>query len=227
MANTEISEYKQHVAPDLLPCPGPLVEREIRNVLIDFCDKTHVLTKEFNVVIDSDQIVEDDHNSLDIELTDYFSDAAPGIIIGFVRDGLKYRPERKELVNDVPDSMWVPMERIGAIYFTFPTNKVLRIFDVDSTWTNLYVIMSIKPTRTSTTVDPLIYEHHLDTIVAGVKYKVLSMPGKEWSENRASREAFTQYRRGLSSCKARVMRRYSGWPMEVSPRSFNRIDWGV
>ena len=227
MATVAITTFKQHIQPDVLPCPGPIVEREIRNVLIDFCDKSHVLTKEFNVSIETDEIDTDLHNSIDIELTEYFSDAAPGIIIGLQRDSLRYRPERKEIVSDIPDSMWQSMVQEGAIYFTFPTNKIFRVFDVQTTWDNLYVIMSIKPTRTATVVDESVYEHHLDTIVAGVKHKILSMPGKEWSNKFAAREQYVMYRRGLSSAKARIMRRYSGWPMEATPRSFNRIDWGV
>jgi hypothetical protein len=227
MATTLITAFKEHVAPDLLPCPGPLIEREIRNVLIDFCDKTHVLTKEFNVVIDTDQINEDDHNSLEIDLTEYFSDVSPGIVIGFHRDGNKYRPERREIVSDVPNDVWQNLYQEGAIYFTFPSNKLLKIYDVQTTWTNLYVVMSVKPTRTSTSVDALIMEHHLDAIVAGVKHKILSMPGKEWSNKFSARENFIMYRRERSAAKGRVMRRYSGWPMEVSPRSFHRTDWGV
>lgn len=228
MATTAITTFRQHVETDLMPCPRPLIDREILNVIIDFCDKTHVLTKEFNEEIDSDSIDTDLHNAYDVELTNYFSDVIPGIIISFQRDGMRYRPERKEILTDIPDDIWYDMANPeGAIYFSFPTDKILRVFDVQTTWTNLYVAMSVMPTRTSTTVDEMIYNHHLEAIVAGVKHKILSMPNKEWSDKFSARENYVEYRRRVSQAKARVMRRYSGWPMEGSPRSFHRIDWGV
>ena len=46
---TNITEFKKLVAPDILACPDLIVNREILTVILDFCTKTNILQRDFQI----------------------------------------------------------------------------------------------------------------------------------------------------------------------------------
>lgn len=221
---TNLTSFKMHVAADVLPCPDPIIEREILNTIIEFCRLSHVIVKEFEVDI-SDETPATPCDKVDIDLSSYITDVRPVSIIAFNLDGVPKYPQKREFVNDIASDIWENISDDSYIYFYFYDNTTLRVYDRDTSDESLYVAMAVKPVRTITTIDDFIYEDYLDTIVAGVKWRIMSMPGKEWSNPRAAQRNYIEWRRGCSKVKAMVMKSFSKIPIEVHPRTFGNIDW--
>jgi nucleoside diphosphate kinase len=221
---TALSIFKKYIAPDVLPCPDPIVERELIGTIIDFYERTHVITKDFNVELDSDDIDSDYQDSIDIDLNEYFTNYRPVSVIRLNVDGRDYTPKYKEILNDL-DAWESSVREEDVKFFFFLTNSSMRVYDMETSDSNLYIRMAIKPTRDITEVeDESIYEDHLETIVAGVKARVLRMPGKPWTNQTAARQADIDWRRGTSKARLRFDKGYTNNPQTVNPQSFGQLN---
>jgi len=221
---TTFAEYKAYITPDVLPCPDPIVERELISTLIDFCKLTHCLTKDFNVELDSDDIDSEYQDSIDISLSEYFTDYRPVAVIAINIDGVDYVPEYKEVLNtiDAWDSSLCPD---NVKFFFFLNNTTLRLYDMATGDTNLYLRIAVKPIRAITEVqDEFLFEDHIDTIAAGVKFRILKMPGKVWSDQNASKQNWIDWRRGVTKARANQDRGHTKNPQTVYPVSFGGLD---
>lgn len=226
MAKKTLDDFKEHVMIDVFPCPEPVAERAIRNTLIEFCEKTHILTREFTVTLSNEASINTSlTDSIDIELSDYVENERPVSVLGFNKDGVPYVPEFRNITGDIPDSVWEDIHSDNRIYFNFPDNYILRVFDMESTDVYLHVVLAVKPLRSAESVDDILYEDWLDAIVAGVKFRLLAMPNKEWTDKKGSNVYYTEWRRGISRARAKVHKAYSRHPQEVNPAILGRIDW--
>lgn len=228
--STNITEFSKYIHTDVLPCPAPILEREILNTIIEFCASTNILTQEFNhefdVDSDGDTELDDEYqNCVDIDLGEYAANRRIITVLAFNLDGLHKYPEYREILNTIPDTQWEMLHDDDVIYFSFPNNNTLRVYDRETSDSNLYIVLALKPERDVTKVDEFFLEDWLDTICAGVKYRILSMPNKEWTNKAAARENWIQWKRGLSKAKAKVRKKFTKTALEVQPRSFGEIDW--
>ena len=87
---TTFATFKKYIVPDVLPCPDPIVERELINTVIDFCKLTHVLTKDWNVDISSHTITTTTQDSMDIDLTDLYTSYRPVAVARINIDGVEF-----------------------------------------------------------------------------------------------------------------------------------------
>lgn len=221
---TPLSSFKVYITPDVIPCPDPMIERELVHTVIEFCRETHLLQKEFNYNIDSDDIDSTSyHYSLDIDLTAYFTDLRPIMLIRVNIDGIDYTAKYREIIGLVEN--WDSIKEENVKYFFYPDNETIRFYDMNTTDTDMYIKMSVKPVDTVDTIDDLIYNDWLDTIVDGTKYRLLSMPNKSWSNPKAAALYYSTWRRGLSQAKLIGFKSYSYAPVDVNPRQFSYVMW--
>ena len=221
---TTFAIFKKYIAPDVLPCPDPIVERELIGTIIEFYERTHVITKDFNVELDSDDIDSEYQDSIDIDLNEYFTNYRPVSVIRLNIDGSDYRPKYKEILNDL--GAWESSVREEYVKcFFFLSNSLMRIYDMKTSDSDLYIRMAVKPIRSITEVeDESIYEDHLETIVAGTKARILKMPGKPWTNQTAARQADIDWRRGTSKARSMFDKGYTNNPQTVRPQSFGQLD---
>lgn len=221
---TTFATFKKYITPDVLPCPDPIVERELIGTIIEFCKLTHVITKDFNVELDSDDIDSEYQDSIDIDLNEYFTNYRPVSVIRINIDGTDYIPKYKEVINTI-DAWESSINNDSVKYFYFMTNSTLRIYDMSTSDSDLYLRIALKPERDITEVeDENLYEDHLETIAAGVRARILKMPGKPWYNRLASHQAYIDWRRGVSKARANFDKGYTNTPQTVYARSFGDID---
>jgi len=217
---TAFTEFKKYIAPDVLPCPDPIVERELISTIIDFCKRTHVITRDWNVDISESTITTTTQDSMDIDLTDLYTSYRPVAVARLNIDGVEYEPQYKEIVNTL-DAFDNDIKIEGVKFFWFKDDDTIRIYDMDDSDENLYIRIIVKPIRAITTVaDEFIYEDHIETIAAGVRYRILGMPGKPWTSPTGAKQAYIDWRRGISKARANRDRGYTKNPQTVHPRSF-------
>jgi len=223
--STAITSFIKYVAADVMPCPTPIIERVMLSTIIEFCDKTHILQREFNIELDTDSIDSDMQDSIDVSLSEFVTSCKPITVLEFNLDGSPKFAKFRELVNTIPSSVWNNIKEEETIYFSFPSNTVIRLYDRSTSDSNLFVRLAVKPTRAATEVDDLLMEDWVDTISEGVKSKILIMPGKEWTDPKGAAASYMEYRRGISRARMKMLKSYTSQPLEVSPRAYGQIDW--
>lgn len=218
--STPITDFRKFVQADVMPCPEPIIDREVLSTIIEFCDKTNILSKEFSITLTEQTIDSDLQNSMDIELSEFFSNMRPVTVLEFNLDGTPKYAKFRDILNTIPDSIWDVQAEDNTIYFSFPSSMTLRIYDRSASENYLFVKLAVKPTRSAEEVDDILMEDWLDVISAGVRYRLLNMPNKEWTDPNVAALMYVDWRRGLSRARMKMLKSYSGKPLEVNPRYF-------
>jgi len=200
---TLISEFKNLVAPDVLTCPDPLVNREVISVLLDFCKKTNILQRDFELEIDEDDIDADLQDSIDFDISEYSNDLRPVRILELMIDGNKYVPHSRNMRTTHTEFTSSTDDRLK--FFWIPNDHTLRVFNLSSNMSNIWFNISVKPLRTATSVDDFLFEDWSEAIVAGAKWKILAQPGKEWTDPPAAEYYRREWRKYLSQAKAQTL----------------------
>ena len=209
---TNISEIKQLVLPDVLSCPEPIVNREVLTVILDFCKKTNILQREFQLEIDSSDIDTDISNCIDFDISEHSRDLRPVSILEMIIDSQPYIPFKRNVRNTITN--WDSIETgVGSSmsdderfkHYWVPDNHTIRVFDMVASMSYIYFNISVKPLRTATTVDDALFEDWSEALVSGAKYRILTMPGKDWSDAQAAIDYKRDYRKYLSQAKRESM----------------------
>jgi hypothetical protein len=223
----EISEFKKLVAPDILPCPDPIVNREVVSIIMDFCKKTNILTRDFELDVDSDNIDDEMQNSIDFDISGYAHDLRPTTLLRLLVNSDEYIPYKRNIQNTIEnfDSTHVENWEGHYKYFWIPENDIIRLFDMSSDDSYVWMKVALKPLRTATKVPEFLFEDWSEAIVAGTKWKILSMPGKDWSDPRAAAFYRSEWRKYLSQAKRQSVKGGSGGFGEtINWKSFGSID---
>jgi hypothetical protein len=212
MHTTNISEIKQLVLPDVLSCPDPIVQREVLTVILDFCKKTNILQREFELEVDSDDIDEDIQDCIDFDISAYAHDLRPVSILSMIIDTAVYIPFKRNIRNTITNfgATETPVGSYSSDDTRFknywvPNSHTIRVFNMDAGMTNIYFNMSAKPLRSATTIDSALFEDWSEALVSGAKYRILAMPGKDWSDAQAAIDYKRDYRKYLSQAKREAM----------------------
>lgn len=212
MATTNISEIKNLVKPDVLMCPDPIVNREVLTTVLDFCKKSNILQREFELDIDEHDIDTDRQNCIDFDISEHCRDLRPVSVLEFLVDSTNYVPFRRNVRNTITSWEYVPGAANTAHatdlrfkYYWVPHNHVLRLFQMNSDDSKLYVKLSLKPLRTATTIDTDIFEDWSEALVAGAKWRIMKMPGQEWSNRSAANDYKREWRKYLSQAKKQAI----------------------
>jgi hypothetical protein len=208
MAGTNISEIKKLVKPDVLTCPDPIVNREVLTVILDFCKKTNVMQREFELSIDSNDIDTDVQNGVDFDISEHSYNLRPTVVMEILIDSVPYVPFKRNIRTTITAYDYIKGAAGASVsaddrfkYYWIPDNQTIRVYDMSSGDSNIYFKIAVKPLRDATTIDTNIFEDWSEALVAGAKWRILKMPGKEWSDSRAATEYRREYRKYLSEAK--------------------------
>jgi hypothetical protein len=219
---TNISEFKNLVAPDVLPCPDPIVERETVGAILEFCSKTNILQKTFNVDISSHSVTTTTQNSMDIDVSTILSGYRVVSVLDIWIDSVQYEPYRKEFYNTVTN--YDQMYGSQMCFFYLTSNTVIRLYDRSESEEDLDMTVAVKPLRTAATVDDFLFEDFGETIANLAKYQILRVPGQPWYNPQASDFYYVEARRGMSKAKARVEKGFTNVSQRVNWVSFGDLD---
>jgi hypothetical protein len=208
MGTINISEFKNLVAPDVLPCPDPIVNRETLTCILDFCKKTNILQRDFQIDIEDDEIDEDMQNSLEFDISEFANDLRPVSLLELMVDANGYVPVARNIRNTGSHFQGRNDERVK--YFWIPNNHSIRIFDMAASNSKVWMNISVKPLRNATVVDEELFEDWSEAIVSGAKSQLMAQPGKDWTDEAMSEYYRRVYRKYISQAKAYIERGRSG-----------------
>jgi hypothetical protein len=203
-------------------CPDPIIEREVRSVILDFCKKSHIIQREFEVELDTDDIDEEMQNAIDINIEEFSENLRMVTLLELMVDTNIYIPYKRNILNTVTNYDYIQDDNYK--YFWLPDNRNVRLFDMSETDSLVWMRASFKPLRTVDEIDDFLFEDWSEALVAGAKWKILAMPGKEWTDMKAGLFYRAEYRKYLAQAKSSVERGSSGYPDNINWRSFGEID---
>lgn len=210
-----IKSLKSLVAPDVLPCPDPIVNREVVSILLEFCDKTNILTRELSLPIDQTEIDSDRQNSISFDVAEYVEKLRPIKVLELMIDTNSYVPKKRYIKYTL--SNWIYVKEDGVKYYHILDDHLIQVYDLLPTDGEIYMRIACKPTRDADEIDDFILEDWSDAIVAGAKWKLLSMPGKDWSDPGAGEFYRREWRRYMSQAKAEMTKNLPG--------NIHRVNW--
>jgi hypothetical protein len=166
--------------PDILPvvagCTDTLVEDTIRAAVIEFCERTGAYQAELDPITTVSSIYE-----YDLEPP---TGTKVHKIMGAVFEGDDLEPVSSNVLEQRKPN-WRNAAQFGQPeYYIQQSASLFWLVPVPNTLSvNSTIIRAqLKPTYSSTTCDEKIMDEYRDTIVNGALFRLLRMPGKDWSD---------------------------------------------
>lgn len=196
---TNISEISRRVAPDVMGCPNVLIDEAVLRTLIKFCEETHVLEKAFEHDVLSTDIVAADNDSVNVNLATYITDGRPILLTEFRIDGAKWDAQEIKLLNDQDDLDEISIS--GTKFFTWPDTTHIKFYGIEAEDQRFYIKQIFVPLDTATTMDDDLYYRFRDTIAAGARARLMSMPRKDWTDLITAAKNLSEYNDGVAMAR--------------------------
>jgi len=198
------SAFLDYVMPDVPGCTTQLAEHEIRNACIEFCENSLILQR--------------DHDPVTIVagIVDYDLEPPTGTLVTRV---MKAWYKGTELVQSAPDN--INKSEVYNRLFTgadVSRSDPQRILQKDERTFTVYPIpqetatnsltlrIALKPTRSSTTVDDVIFEDYAEAIGSGAKARLMMSPGKPYTNPQLGAAEMMLFRQAINTARSRAIR---------------------
>lgn len=208
--------FLDYVMPHVPGCTNEMALHEIKNTVIDFCEKSMILQR--------------DHDPVTIlkGQTDYDLEPPTGYLVTKI---MKAWYKTKELTPLAPDQVSRPEYYnsgfVGADKgVSDPRNIIqkdertytLHPIPMESASNALTMRIALKPSRASTTIDDVIFEDYAEVIGAGAKARLMISPGKPYSNPQGAVALLGLYQSGLNVARQRAVRGYMRTDARVTLR---------
>jgi hypothetical protein len=209
------SDFFESVIPYVLGCPSITAEVAIKNAVIEFCEKTLILQRDHDPVTVTANIV------------DYDLEPPTGYLVTKI---MKAWYENIPLVPAAPDE-------IGSVsaYNQLANNadgpgQPRWIFQKDERTFSLLPVpqetsanavtmrVALKPSRSSTGVEDVVWEDYMETIGAGARSKLLMIPGTIYFNPNMGGINRLQFDQGINVARQRANRGHTRSNLSVRLR---------
>lgn len=166
--------------PEILPmvpgCPDTLIETSIRSAAIEFCEKTGIYQAELDPITTVGGLYE-----YDLEPP---NQTTVHKIMWATFDGKDLEPISTTLLEQrKPD--WRNADYYGTPeYFVKQSQSTFWMVPVPSATmvSSTIIRVQLKPTHRSTACDDVVMEDYRDSIVNGAIFRLLRIPGRDWTD---------------------------------------------
>ena len=206
MAN--ITSFLPRVRLEIVGCIDAIIVSYLRDSMIEFCDKSWYWQETLptiNVIAGTA-----------LYLIPAPADALISDIISVRHNDIKVSPTNEDAMDDL-SSAWRSQTGAQAIAWIASERNLVTLYPIPSVAGTLKVKAALKPSQTATTIPDQIFNHYLDPVAAGAKWKLMAMPGMEWSNPSLSLYYRDIYMRGISDAKMSAIRGYNRSTMTINP----------
>ena len=188
------SSLVKEVLPYVPFCPDSLVESNLRSATIEFCERSKAY------ILDMDAF-----NTIS-GVYEYDFDIPTGTevhqVLQMTYDGRDMDPiSPRSLDLNYPD--W--RDRTGRPHvYLQKTPSTFWLVPVPQGSFPVIASVALKPSRTSNNIDTTISNQYRDAIIYGTLYRLLRMPGREWSDVNAAREYLAQFNLEIQQAELRA-----------------------
>lgn len=191
-----------YVLPEVIGAPEPLVVNAIRNSVIEFCEKSLVLTRDHDPVTVLPNIVDYDLEPpagyLVVKVMQAWLDNQPldPLAPDFVREASVYNRlfESYEAAPSTPR------------FYLQKDERTITVWELpDKTYTNgLTMRVALKPTRASTEIEDVVFEDYAETIASGAIMRLMMSPGKSYTNPELAAVHKGIFNQGINTARQRA-----------------------
>ena len=184
----------KEILPYVPLCPDALVEQHIRSATIEFCERSKAY------ILDMDPF----NTTAGVYEYDFDIPVATEVhqVLYMTHDGNDMDPiSPRSLELNYPD--WRNRTGSPHVYLQKSTS-LFWIVPVASCSKEVIASVALKPTRTSNNIDSIVSNQYSDAIIYGSLYRLLRMPGREWTDVGAAREYLAQFNNEIIQAELRA-----------------------
>jgi len=217
MANKTLDDFKPFVHQDIQGVDIFTLERNLRFIIDDFCEKTWILQRGITHTVDIQDIEGDLFDSIIINTKGYYPYHRPFGIREFKINGIDWDLKYAEIINDT--NFLDDIKGSGCKVYEIFSLYNIRIapFTVSD---EIYIKPVFKPIPDFTYVDERIYNDWVEAIAAGCKAKLLAIPNKPWTNMQSAGTWWALYRTKISEAKRKMRKDFTALSKSVYPREF-------
>lgn len=171
-----LDQFYPYILPEVPGCSEPLADQRILSACIEFCKKSHYWEythPAINLVADQPTYA----------LTLPANSQLVTVIDPIYYNGQKIEQRTKEWLDQYKGS-WQTSQGMTPYCFMMPLINVIRPVpypDAALVGGIEEIKLVLKPDPAATTVEDFLFDEFFENIADGAKHKLMSMPGKEWS----------------------------------------------
>lgn len=209
MAETTWASFLTEVRPHLAMAPDPLLEREVRNAAIVFCERSYIYQRDLDPI------------TLAANVPEYDLSPPSGTVVADILsakvDGEPIEAKGRDELDGLIQK-WETDKGTPRYYFQ-STLRMVRVVPMPSSMkTNgLTLFVALKPTKASTGIDTAIYEEYVEEIAAGALSTLFMMKDVPWTSAAKASDFRDKFEKGIDAAKVRAARSLSTAPLRVKP----------
>lgn len=175
MTYVSYDSFLPEVLPYVHDCPQPVALNAIRNACIEFCEQSQWLVYEHDPV------------TYTANVGNYEFDPPTDTTVTRLLEawGLDIRliPKSQEELTLMFGTAWREATGSPRYYTQLSQDEIILVPKPDVRAANaLKMIVVLKPLRSSSAVDPLLYENYAETIAFGARARLYDTPGQPYSD---------------------------------------------
>lgn len=213
--STAHSAFLDYVLPHVPGCTNEMALQEIKNTIIDFCEKSLILQADHDPV------------TAIVGQIDYDLEPPKDRLVVRVMKAWYKGQLLEEMAPDDIDTPSVYNQQSG---YHVHRGDPLQFFQKEARTFSVYPIpnetvkqsitlrVALKPTRSATTIDDLIYEEYAETIGSGAISRLALSPGKPYSNAALANAHRALFQAGLNVARDRSQNGYVRASRQVKMR---------
>ena len=203
--STAHTAFLDYVLPHVPGCTNEMALLEIKNTIIDFCEKSLILQTDHDPV------------SAVSGIMDYDLEPPRDYLVTKI---MKAWYKGQELDMESPDEIKTPsvynqnsgylVNRGDPRYLLQKDARTFSVYPIpaESVKLSLTLRVALKPTRSATTIDDLIFEEYAETIGHGAISRLALSADKPYSDTKLATARNALYITGLNLARDRAQRGY-------------------
>lgn len=213
---TSISSFSNWVARDIPKCPRTIIDSEVVEAIIAFCEETYIMNESFQVSVLSTDINTALNDSVSIDISSIVSTTMrPHAFMKFQIDGADWYTKEQKTATDL--TYLEQIQYSQTKFFEFTSNTTILMYPLDATDQTLFMQIALKYLSTITQVEDYFYDDYRRAIVAKAKAEVFKMPDKPWSDKNKAMEEMATYMNEKGGARLRLEHGYNKGSLSVKP----------
>jgi hypothetical protein len=202
---TAHTSFLDYVLPHVPGCTPEMALLEIKNTLIDFCEKSLILQQDADPVTVINGIM------------DYDLEPPTGYLVMKIMNawykGVKldpYSPDQVQTPSVYNQNSGYLVNRGDPRYIIQKDARTFSVYPIPAETARLAITMrvAVKPTRASTEIDDVIFEEYAEVIGSGAVARLALSPGKPYSNRQLASDRNGMYVAGLNVARDRAQNGY-------------------
>lgn len=212
MATVTWESFYPFIQPDLPGCPKATIDITLAEAAADFCSQTRVWRVDFD---QDTTVIGEDQYEIDIPPFTVIENILWVVLnsreLYRIGDRLGERMSGVWTTRDQADESGQPVE------YSFYQDQYLRLYPIPDAAYSFHGAAVVKPSLAAKGIEKYIYETHGRVIASGALYRLMSIPGKDWTNPQLAEHHFLLFERGITQARVRD---YRNVPLRVKPHHF-------